>query len=130
MPREWARLKAKAPAVLARRTPYVAAASGTNRLLIGPFDSLSAARDVVNRLSGVGISTFPWPSPAGEDVDKPAAKCGQERRSEEHTSELQSLMRISHAAFCLKNKTLSIVSSIGQRHMQTHHKTILPDSDT
>src|SRR3546814_8051367 len=35
MPREWARLKAKAPAVLARRTPYVAAASGTNRLLIG-----------------------------------------------------------------------------------------------
>src|SRR3546814_9857662 len=25
-------------------------------------------------------------------------------RSEEHTSELQSLMRISHAAFCLNNK--------------------------
>src|SRR3546814_3540840 len=25
-------------------------------------------------------------------------------RSEEHTSELQSLMRISYAAFCLKNK--------------------------
>src|SRR3546814_5591878 len=28
----------------------------------------------------------------------------QEGRSEEHTSELQSLMRISYAAFCLKNK--------------------------
>src|SRR3546814_6563576 len=27
-----------------------------------------------------------------------------ERRSEEHTSELQSLMRISYAIFCLKNK--------------------------
>src|SRR3546814_4078432 len=27
------------------------------------------------------------------------------RRSEEHTSELQSLMRISYADFCLKNKT-------------------------
>src|SRR3546814_4289089 len=26
------------------------------------------------------------------------------RRSEEHTSELQSLMRISYAAFCLKKK--------------------------
>src|SRR3546814_1145250 len=26
-------------------------------------------------------------------------------RSEEHTSELQSLMRISYADFCLKNKT-------------------------
>src|SRR3546814_10601561 len=28
----------------------------------------------------------------------------QHRRSEEHTSELQSLMRISYAVFCLKNK--------------------------
>src|SRR3546814_1501675 len=28
-------------------------------------------------------------------------------RSEEHTSELQSLMRISYAVFCLKNKTKS-----------------------
>src|SRR3546814_6890439 len=27
------------------------------------------------------------------------------RRSEEHTSELQSLMRISYAVFCFKNKT-------------------------
>src|SRR3546814_10894518 len=30
---------------------------------------------------------------------------GEARRSEEHTSELQSLMRISYAVFCLKNKT-------------------------
>src|SRR3546814_4635219 len=29
----------------------------------------------------------------------------QHGRSEEHTSELQSLMRISYAVFCLKNKT-------------------------
>src|SRR3546814_5342373 len=28
-------------------------------------------------------------------------------RSEEHTSELQSLMRISYAVFCLKKKTLN-----------------------
>src|SRR3546814_9241872 len=28
----------------------------------------------------------------------------QRRRSEEHTSELQSLMRISYAVFCLKKK--------------------------
>src|SRR3546814_8525744 len=28
----------------------------------------------------------------------------QENRSEEHTSELQSLMRISYAVFCLKKK--------------------------
>src|SRR3546814_1911785 len=34
-------------------------------------------------------------------------KASEKRRSEEHTSELQSLMRISYAVFCLKkhNKT-------------------------
>src|SRR3546814_6892052 len=31
-----------------------------------------------------------------------------ESRSEEHTSELQSLMRISYAVFCLKNKNKHI----------------------
>src|SRR3546814_1917037 len=31
--------------------------------------------------------------------------CRFGRRSEEHTSELQSLMRISYAVFCLKKKT-------------------------
>src|SRR3546814_5974271 len=30
------------------------------------------------------------------------------RRSEEHTSELQSLMRISYAVFCLKKKKMNI----------------------
>src|SRR3546814_7057761 len=30
---------------------------------------------------------------------------GDQLRSEEHTSELQSLMRISYAVFCLKKKT-------------------------
>src|SRR3546814_5163534 len=37
-----------------------------------------------------------------------AVACGQrlevDRRSEEHTSELQSLMRISYAVFCLKKQ--------------------------
>src|SRR3546814_2482286 len=31
-------------------------------------------------------------------------------RSEEHTSELQSLMRISYAVFCLKKKTTHIIN--------------------
>src|SRR3546814_7241660 len=31
------------------------------------------------------------------------------KRSEEHTSELQSLMRISYAVFCLKKKTQQIL---------------------
>src|SRR3546814_4063683 len=33
-------------------------------------------------------------------------------RSEEHTSELQSLMRISYAVFCLKKKTLIYITNI------------------
>src|SRR3546814_5651130 len=35
-----------------------------------------------------------------------AGRRGRSRRSEEHTSELQSLMRISYAVFCLKKKKL------------------------
>src|SRR3546814_4950907 len=34
----------------------------------------------------------------------PAHAIGADQRSEEHTSELQSLMRISYAVFCLKKK--------------------------
>src|SRR3546814_9325616 len=36
----------------------------------------------------------------------------QRHRSEEHTSELQSLMRISYAVFCLKKKTKSYIKHI------------------
>src|SRR3546814_7257386 len=39
-------------------------------------------------------------------------------RSEEHTSELQSLMRISYAVFCLKKKT-----KINQQHIQNTNTT-------
>src|SRR3546814_3421666 len=34
---------------------------------------------------------------------------GKPERSEEHTSELQSLMRISYAVFCLKKKNTHII---------------------
>src|SRR3546814_2178461 len=37
---------------------------------------------------------------------------GYTGRSEEHTSELQSLMRISYAVFCLKQKTNNITTHI------------------
>src|SRR3546814_5003535 len=35
-------------------------------------------------------------------------RCALDDRSEEHTSELQSLMRISYAAFCLKKKKYKV----------------------
>src|SRR3546814_8503874 len=40
---------------------------------------------------------------------------GPSGRSEEHTSELQSLMRISYAVFCLKKKKRTIQSTIDTR---------------
>src|SRR3546814_3058181 len=46
--------------------------------------------------------------------DHAAKRACQSARSEEHTSELQSLMRISYAVFCLKKKnkkTRKIVTS-------------------
>src|SRR3546814_3317131 len=52
----------------------------------------------------------------GRLQSRPAARRANELddRSEEHTSELQSLMRISYAVFCLKNKN--------SRH---HYNTII-----
>src|SRR3546814_8592206 len=48
-------------------------------------------------VAGVGAGRMP--------TERVPALCGNALcRSEEHTSELQSLMRISYAVFCLQNK--------------------------
>src|SRR3546814_7982977 len=43
-------------------------------------------------------------------------------RSEEHTSELQSLMRISYAVFCLKKKKHNLKRIHVTPHTRTHHR--------
>src|SRR3546814_3151794 len=50
-----------------------------------------------------GVTDFLSPILASEDV-LPIDPTTDVPRSEEHTSELQSLMRISYAVFCLKKK--------------------------
>src|SRR3546814_6571023 len=45
------------------------------------------------------------------------------RRSEEHTSELQSLMRISYAVFCLKKKKKNHQKKTAQSKITTDLKT-------
>src|SRR3546814_7743694 len=77
-------------ALLGRHSPPV--------LLLGLAAALAAG----------GFSTAQWRSaqvaaPMLEKRFGPADVAGQVR-SEEHTSELQSLMRISYAVFCLKQK--------------------------
>src|SRR3546814_2863161 len=48
-------------------------------------------------------------------------------RSEEHTSELQSLMRISYAVFCLKKKTIQYnTSNLYNEQHTTYNKTDHP----
>src|SRR3546814_9097533 len=56
-------------------------------------------------------------------VHERQARC--EGRSEEHTSELQSLMRISYAVFCLKKKKKKMThNSYDKQHINhiTNHK--------
>src|SRR3546814_5449622 len=48
----------------------------------------------------------------GLAVDPDVKPPGRARRSEEHTSELQSLMRISYAVFCLKKKKINTRSQM------------------
>src|SRR3546814_2190334 len=43
-----------------------------------------------------------------------------EPRSEEHTSELQSLMRISYAVFCLKKKTKQVTTCVKPIQMKSY----------
>src|SRR3546814_8903930 len=56
--------------------------------------------------------------PPGNCSSASSATLAPKLRSEEHTSELQSLMRISYAVFCLKKKK--------QKHKKTNlqHRTI------
>src|SRR3546814_9405936 len=49
--------------------------------------------------------------PMGVAMASLALVCRRLIRSEEHTSELQSLMRISYAVFCLKKKTATTIIS-------------------
>src|SRR3546814_8988375 len=89
-------------------------------------------------------------SPAGGDSARPAGRAGDSAqragpargaagssrasrdRSEEHTSELQSLMRISYAAFCLKKTKIINTNTITYNDtdikLKQHHGN-LPKQD-
>src|SRR3546814_8872064 len=67
---------------------------------------------------GVLLTRGTWQLHAGQAINvlHQAAAIETIRRSEEHTSELQSLMRISYAVFCLKKKNT-------QQKQSPHTKT-------
>src|SRR3546814_4857656 len=67
--------------------------------------------------SGAARSTQSQLPPRCFDETKPLPA---ENRSEEHTSELQSLMRISYAVFCFTKKKLYIPSLLANRCQDQH----------
>src|SRR3546814_9226600 len=80
-----------------RKVPQVAfKPDWTKHAKAAPFKRNDAILEVLP----IGVMVFPGTGIQGNLADK-AKKFG---RSEEHTSELQSLMRISYAVFCLKKK--------------------------
>src|SRR3546814_1590212 len=78
-----------------RRLSQVVTAS----VRIADFDAPGFAASA-SRRSLTGLGRKGWWRILSTMVRDPAA----DRRSEEHTSELRSLMRISYAVFCLKTK--------------------------
>src|SRR3546814_1725364 len=67
---------------------------------------MSHAEMIGDRSRRIGMLRSIDPSSPEGEMAKALLYLGSEDRSEEHTSELQSLMRITYAVFCLqKNKT-------------------------
>jgi Flp pilus assembly protein TadD len=74
LPREYARLRAKAPKLFGARGAWTAPLNATNRLLVGPFASAKEAQSFVNQLKAEDLSGFAWSSAAGQKVEKLPAK--------------------------------------------------------
>src|SRR3546814_4408102 len=81
-----------------------------------PYSSLQALQQNVQRTQQLLAQA----QNIAFDVQKVDQIFQTQYRSEEHTSELQSLMRISYAVFCLKKKKL-----VGIAQHMTHHHNIL-----
>src|SRR3546814_3012181 len=76
---------------------------------LGPVQGFRPSRALRRAAPGLGrrACRTRYDPAQGERRDAPGGgprRHDLERRSEEHTSELQSLMRISYAVFCLKKK--------------------------
>lgn len=68
--KEWDKQKSRHGKILSGRTPWTTPYKSTNRLLVGPFASKSAAQDFVNEAREAGLSSFPVTTSAGQSVDR------------------------------------------------------------
>src|SRR3546814_2230409 len=83
----------------------------------------SLAADRSGKDNAVASRTIP--ARARRPLPGHAAGRGDATRSEEHTSELQSLMRISYAVFCLHKKKKNLTT-----HNIQHHQSNKPYEST
>src|SRR3546814_1007162 len=91
------------------------------------FCGLQRAADADSQIAG---SVYPKLPTSMRPASRAASSPVGVTRSEEHTSELQSLMRISYAVFCLKKKKYymkdsnmqSILTHIRLIHCDKHNK--------
>jgi Flp pilus assembly protein TadD len=74
LPREYTRLKGKAPKLLAARAAWTTPLKTTNRLLVGPFKTDGEAQAFVNELKKAELTGFAWTSEAGQKIEKLSAK--------------------------------------------------------
>src|SRR3546814_6593708 len=102
-----------AVAILDNVSIHASAQEATSCLVVTPqsrsgFDPrLRAGGDLATIKAASVAPTFRSTPPRRRRLTRVTAQpLTQEFRSEEHTSELQSLMRISYAVFCLKKKKL------------------------
>src|SRR3546814_10895589 len=90
-----------------------------------PYTTLFRSKGRVHRRWSVHTHRSPGrPAAVGSGAPRRArdrcAAADSSGRSEEHTSELQSLMRISYAVFCLKKKKTTI--NFTPTHKMSDHK--------
>src|SRR3546814_1041251 len=96
-----------------RRYPILRVSRRGRNAALRSCDAGEADGPAAGRLSWDDVAVVRmarWSSLASSDrighlMDAVGVAAPGARRSEEHTSELQSLMRISYAVFCLKKKT-------------------------
>src|SRR3546814_10610572 len=105
-------------------------------LLVGDYTSLRWLHEVVHDVNErsplikddespfLGLAYDARKAYQSEREILPAPQSYEEMRSEEHTSELQSLMRISYAVFCLKKKkTATKPNNKTSKHIITYTTT-------
>src|SRR3546814_8861080 len=108
------------------RSPPLSASADASRV----SSPLASAPDAISAPFLSAMAPPEWicvpsisPSTSEAAMARPEPQRCRNARSEEHTSELQSLMRISYAVFCLKKKKNKLHTSNTYTTKSNHNDT-------